>query len=99
MKSDNTRNTRNTNNTNNTTTRQTAIAAGQIFLTEAQLAKRWQISVKKLQADRWNFRGVAYVKIGRSVRYRLADVLAFEELNIFPPPRGPGGTAAAAGVR
>lgn len=85
-------------NTNNSNTRQPAIAAGQIFLTEGQLAKRWQISVKKLQADRWNFRGVPYVKIGRSVRYRLAEVFAYEELNMFPPP-GSGGAAAAAGVR
>ena len=80
---------------------QSSIAAGEIFLTEAQLAKRWQISVKKLQADRWNFRGVAYVKFGRSVRYRLADVIAYEEQNFFPPtgPKRPGGAAAAAGVR
>lgn len=59
-----------------------SIAAGVIFLTERQLADRWQISVKKLQADRWNGCGVPFVKIGRSVRYRLAEVLAYEELHL-----------------
>lgn len=63
------------------------IAAGLIFLTEVQLAERWQVSVKKLQADRYNGRGVQFAKIGRSVRYRLADVLAHEELSMFLPPR------------
>lgn len=63
-----------------------AIAAGLIFLTEHQLGRRWQISVKKLQADRYNRRGVPFVKLGRSVRYRLAEVLAYEELHMFPVP-------------
>ncbi|WP_421696523.1 hypothetical protein [Aestuariivirga sp.] len=65
--------------------RATAVAAGLIFLTESQLAERWQVSVKKLQADRGNRCGVPFVKIGRSVRYRLAEVLAFEELHMFLP--------------
>jgi hypothetical protein len=73
-----------THNSNNSAQ---AIAAGLIFLTEHQLGRRWQISVKKLQADRYNRRGVPFVKLGRSVRYRLADVLAHEELNMFLPPR------------
>ena len=53
-----------------------------VLLTEKLLAKRWNLaSPKKLQADR--IAGVAcpWVKIGRSVRYRLSDVLAYETAN------------------
>jgi hypothetical protein len=32
-----------------------------------------------LRNDRFNKRGIPYVKLGRSVRYRLADVLEFME--------------------
>ena len=45
-----------------------------IHLTEAQLAERWQISVRTLQAARVKGSGVPFVRIGRSVRYRLEDV-------------------------
>lgn len=50
----------------------------QTFLTETSLAKRWLISIKKLQSDRIASRGVPYTKIGRLVRYRLSDVVAYE---------------------
>lgn len=33
----------------------------------------------KLERDRWAGTGLPYLKIGRSVRYRKADVLAFVE--------------------
>lgn len=49
-----------------------------VFLTEKQLADRWQISVKKLQADRWNGVGAPYIKLQRLVRYRLSDIRAYE---------------------
>lgn len=50
------------------------------FLTETDLARRWNLrSAKKLQADRAKGGGCPYLKIGGVVRYRLADVLAFEE--------------------
>jgi hypothetical protein len=58
------------------------------LLTEAQLAERWQVSIKKLQADRWKGTGLKFVKIGRLVRYRLPDVLAFEELHVQGVDRG-----------
>jgi predicted DNA-binding transcriptional regulator AlpA len=32
-----------------------------------------------LRNDRFNRRGIPYIKLGRSVRYRLADVLEFME--------------------
>lgn len=53
-----------------------------VLLTEGQLAARWQISLKKLQADRWRGNGVPFVKIGRLVRYRLADVQAYESARL-----------------
>ena len=46
--------------------------------TETQLAKRWNKSVKTLQADRWKGTGVSFLKLGRSVRYRLSDIVAYE---------------------
>ena len=51
------------------------------LLCEQQLAARWGISIKTLQAQRWKGCGVAFIKLGRSVRYRLSDVVAFELAN------------------
>jgi hypothetical protein len=51
----------------------------EVFLTEAQLAARHQRSVKTLRNARVSGGHVPFVKIGRSVRYRLSDVLAFED--------------------
>ena len=49
-----------------------------LFLTEQTLADRWGVSVKSLQAWRWKSCGVAYVKIGRTVRYHLTDIKLYE---------------------
>ena len=54
-----------------------------VFLTEVQLSERWQISVKKLQADRYSGRGCGFVRMGRSVRYQLTTVERYESLNTF----------------
>jgi hypothetical protein len=51
----------------------------EMFLTEAQLAARHQRSVKTLRNARVSGGYIPYVKIGRNVRYRLSDVLAFEQ--------------------
>ena len=50
--------------------------------TETQLARRWNKSVKTLQADRWKGTGVSFLKLGRSVRYRLADIVAYESSHV-----------------
>jgi hypothetical protein len=50
-----------------------------MFLTETQLATRHQRSVKTLRNARVSGGYIPYVKIGRNVRYRLSDVLAFEQ--------------------
>jgi predicted DNA-binding transcriptional regulator AlpA len=53
-----------------------------IFLTEKDLAERHQRSVKAVQYQRITGGGVPFVKFGRSVRYRLADVEAWEEAHL-----------------
>jgi hypothetical protein len=50
-----------------------------VHLTEKQLAERWQVSVRTLQAVRVKGSGVPFVRIGRAVRYSMDDVLAYEE--------------------
>jgi len=51
-------------------------------LTEGQLAVRWQLSVKTLQAQRWKGVDCPYFKVGRLVRYRLVEVLRYEQANL-----------------
>lgn len=57
-------------------------ASSAVFLDERRLADRWLCSVKKLQSDRLKGTGCRFVRIGRSIRYRLADVEAFEAANV-----------------
>jgi hypothetical protein len=49
--------------------------------TEEQVAKRWSLSRKTLQAWRLNGGGPIFIKMGKSVRYLGADLTAFEEAN------------------
>ncbi|CAO3449085.1 hypothetical protein [Azospirillum largimobile] len=52
------------------------------LLTEDNLKDRWKLaSAKKLQADRVKGIGCPFVRIGRCVRYRLSDVVAYELAN------------------
>lgn len=53
-----------------------------MLLTEQQLAQRWAISVKTLQNRRVSGGFVPFVKLSRSVRYRLADVIEWEADNL-----------------
>lgn len=48
------------------------------FLTERDLADRWQVSVKTLQAMRLKGGGPVYRRFGRVVRYAVADLEQFE---------------------
>lgn len=52
------------------------------LLTEAEAAQLRRQSIRTLQAERLRSGGCAYVKLGRSVRYRRSDVLAFIEANL-----------------
>ena len=56
----------------------TQAALVQIYLTEQQLAARWAISVKTLQLWRTQGIGVKFCKLGRSVRYKLSEIEAYE---------------------
>lgn len=52
------------------------------ILTEAEAAKLRRQSIRTLQAERLRGTGCTYVKLGRSVRYRRGDVLAYIEANL-----------------
>lgn len=49
--------------------------------TEEQVAQRWSLSRKTLQAWRLNGGGPKFVKMGKSVRYFSADLALFEDAN------------------
>lgn len=49
------------------------------LLTTAQAAKLLGISTQGLHWKRWAKRGPAFVRMGRTVRYRKADLLAYVE--------------------
>lgn len=53
------------------------------FLTESDLAARWVVSPKVLRNKRWAGGGPPFVKIGGSIRYRLADIEAYEAARTF----------------
>ncbi|MCX7216759.1 MAG: DNA-binding protein [Burkholderiales bacterium] len=50
-----------------------------IYLTQTQLAERWQVAESTL--ERWRSEGIGpiYLKLMGSVRYRLSDITGFEE--------------------
>jgi hypothetical protein len=47
------------------------------LLTEREAAELLNLSLKKLQADRYARQGVNYVKMGRSIRYRIGDLQSY----------------------
>jgi hypothetical protein len=62
------------------------------FLTETQLANRHQRSVKTLRNDRLRGDYVPFRKFGRHVRYRLSDVLTYEQAQLRKSTSDVGGT-------
>lgn len=48
-------------------------------LTESDLALRWHKSIRTLKRWRAEGYGPAYLRIGGTVLYRLADIRAFED--------------------
>lgn len=60
---------------------QIPIGAGDpwLLIRERELAERWKTSRRTLQRWRTEGWGPAYILIGGAIRYRLADILAFEE--------------------
>jgi hypothetical protein len=63
----------------------------QELLTQAAVAKRWKVSPRTLERWRWVSRGPQYIKVGGQVRYRLADIEAYEAAQLRPS----GGPKAA----
>lgn len=54
-----------------------------VFMTEKELAKRWNVSVKVLQKWRVVGGGPKFLKMrGSLVRYRLSDVEVFEDASL-----------------
>lgn len=49
-----------------------------VFLTEAELAARWRHSLRSVQRWREEGGGPPWVRIGRRIVYRIADIEAFE---------------------
>lgn len=51
----------------------------EIFLTAKQLSQRWCLSTSTLERWRWLGIGLPYIKVGGRIRYRLADIQAYEQ--------------------
>ena len=49
------------------------------FITQEQLAERWLISGATLERDRSLRQGIKFLKIGGLIRYRMQDVLEYEQ--------------------
>lgn len=58
--------------------RPSAVRDPDLLMTTQDLAVRWSCSRKKLEADRLRGTGCRFIRVGRLVRYRLADVEAYE---------------------
>jgi hypothetical protein len=50
-----------------------------LFITQENLAERWLISEATLERDRSLKQGVKFLKIGGLIRYRLQDVIDYEQ--------------------
>jgi predicted DNA-binding transcriptional regulator AlpA len=55
------------------------------WLTEREVAGITGLSVSTLQKQRLYSRGIPYSKIGKSVRYAYADIVAFMQANRVEP--------------
>lgn len=60
----------------------TTTATVPVLLTQAEAARVIGKSEKWLERDRWAGPTVPYIKLGRSVRYRVADLLTYIESNV-----------------
>ena len=55
------------------------------YLTPRELAERWRVSGRTLERWRAERYGPGWIWIGGSIRYRYADVLAFEQAHSGKP--------------
>jgi len=49
------------------------------YLTELEVSQMTRLAVQTLRNDRFKRRRIPYHKVGKSVRYKLSDVIAFME--------------------
>ena len=49
------------------------------YLNEKEVSQKICRALSSLRNDRFNQRGIPYIKVGRSVRYSYNDVIAFME--------------------
>jgi hypothetical protein len=55
------------------------------LLTQEEVAFRWKISEATLERDRSLKKGCRYMKLGGLIRYRLQDVMDYEESCVQEP--------------
>lgn len=67
------------------------LQTGGHLLTEIQVAERQGRAVKTLRNQRVTGDGIPFLKLGRTVRYRLSDVIAWEEARICGSTSDKGG--------
>jgi len=58
------------------------------LLTETEAARLLRRSLSSLRRHRKNGSGPSFVRIGSSVRYRFADIMAFVEAHVISPSKG-----------
>ena len=59
----------------------------EILLRESEVAEILQVKEGTMRKRRWERRPLLqFVRVGRLIRYRPADVEAFQEANIVPVP-------------
>jgi hypothetical protein len=61
------------------------------LITELRLSRRWDCSPKTLRNQRSLGEGCPYILLGRLVRYRLSDVLAYEAAHAQRSNKSVGG--------
>lgn len=55
------------------------------FITEMELAERWRMSRRTLQRRRASGNGLPFQRLIGRVRYKLEDIVAFENANRIEP--------------
>ena len=63
------------------------------LLTEAEAADFLRLSARTLQAWRIRIAGPAFVQVGRAVRYRRRDLIAWIDVNTVSPSRASSSVA------
>lgn len=57
----------------------------QVLIDEVEAARTLSCSVAKLRSDRFYGKGLRYIKLGRSIRYRAQDVADYIDAHVVEP--------------